>query len=78
MAFEISPDDVFVVLLRHHLVSSIDDPQVMQCFEDLDTDDISAQALQGDDLDEQTGIALAAIEASLIEDGLIVGPALLA
>jgi hypothetical protein len=77
-AFEITPDDVLVVLLKHQLVSDIDDPLIEECFNALDFDAIVASALDGDDIDEQTNYALAAIESDLITQGLIGGPALLA
>ena len=76
-AFEITPDDVFVVLARHSLVRSLDDPLIRDCFDALDGDEIASNALYGDDLDTQTDYAHAAIESSLIEQGLINGPALL-
>ena len=78
IAFEITPDDAFLVLLRHGLAKSVDDLIVQQAFELLDGDAIEAAALQGDDLDEQTDCALAAIEACLVEEGMIDAPALFA
>jgi hypothetical protein len=76
LGFEITPDDVFLVLERHREAKSVDDVAVKQAFDLLDGDEIEAAALQGDNLEEQTDCALRAIEACLIEEGMVTAPAL--
>ena len=70
-AFEVTPDDAYIVLARHGLAQGIDDPVVKSAFALLDGEEIEAAALRGDSMEEQTDCALEAIEASLREQGVL-------
>ncbi|MDW5419123.1 hypothetical protein R6242_21350 [Iodobacter sp. CM08] len=79
MDFEVTEDDVLLVLKRHAirvLDSQVKPLSVMaeELFDDLDLDDISAAALAaGVDMDDQTEAAHAEIAQQLVDQGVLKG-----
>jgi hypothetical protein len=73
-AFEITPDDVAAVLLRHGKMNSHDGSLVAEVFDGLDLDRVEKAALCYTDLDDQTASALDEIENILIEEGVLHPP----
>ena len=73
-AFEITPNDVAAVLLRHRKVNTYDDPIVEEVFDDLELDRVERAALWYTDMDDQTASSLDEIESILIEEGVIQAP----
>jgi hypothetical protein len=69
LAFEVTADDVFVVLRHAGIVKSLDDCQVI--LDDIDAAQVEHSALYGNDLDEQTRYAHQDLHAQLVEIGLI-------
>jgi len=60
MAFEITTDDVEIVIDRHNLEIPTG-ADIETLFDRLDTDAIEHEALRGDSMDEQTDLAHAEI-----------------
>lgn len=67
MAFEISSDDIVAVALRRDVKISYD--RAKDLFNDLDMDAIEDEALQADNMDDQTELAFAEIDRQLSELG---------
>lgn len=68
-AFEVTAEDIFVVLTNAGIDKSYED--CMQLIDMIDEVDVEDAALHGDDLDEQTKYAHEEILRQLAEKGLI-------
>lgn len=69
MAFEVTADDVFVVLSAAGVDTTLDACESV--IDTLDLADVEQAALYGDDLDEQTEFAHQEIRDQLVHRGLI-------
>jgi len=69
-AFEITKDDIMIVLRSHNTVLS--EEQLEEVFDALDIDLIINSCLDYQTLEEQTSCALAQIEHQMILDGLYI------
>lgn len=67
MGFGISEDDVIVAAGRRGL--KLTDDEASKWFDELNHDAIECIALEADDMDEQTDLAISAIESQLDELG---------
>ena len=69
-AFEITKDDILIVLRSHDTV--LTDEQLEEVYDALDIDLIVNSCLDYQTLDDQTNCALAQIEHQMILDGLYI------
>jgi hypothetical protein len=76
-AWQVSDADVYHVLRAHGAASSMDDDIVLRSLDTVHAQEgrVEKAALCYDDMDDQTDSSYVAIEAILIEEAIIHGPA---
>jgi hypothetical protein len=70
-AWEVTKEDVLIVLSRHNKAKSVDDAIVGQAYDMLDCDMVEDAALTYIGVEKQQASALAEIEDQLMEDGFV-------
>lgn len=72
MAWEVTEDDVSIVLQKHGIVC--EPVQLSENHSKIDVGEVESNVLYYSDMDDQANAALCSIENQLIEQGIIPGP----